>query len=109
VEADARQAAKLDPRLILSGEVPRLIDKWQLAPEIWNHVRRAGTSWGAFEIKLGGTEAIDAAASALRKFADRVDTSRTGPPAALGVIVASGYGYVREDGIQVIPIGCLGP
>lgn len=69
----------------------------------------AGGAWGAFEIKLGGTEAIDEAAVALRKFAARVDTSRTGPPAALGVIVGSGYGYVREDGVQVIPIGCLGP
>jgi hypothetical protein len=26
-----------------------------------------------------------------------------------GIIVATGYGYVREDGIQVIPIGALGP
>lgn len=69
----------------------------------------AGDSWGAFEIKLGGTEAIDEAAAALRKFADRVDTSRTGPPATLAVIVGSGYGYVREDGVQVIPLGCLGP
>src|SRR3954471_6303008 len=41
VEPGAREAAKLDPRLILPGEVPRLIDEWQLAPEIWNHVRRA--------------------------------------------------------------------
>jgi hypothetical protein len=28
---------------------------------------------------------------------------------ALGVIVAEGYGYTREDGIQVIPITALGP
>lgn len=41
VESDAREAAALDPRLILPGDVPRLIDEWQLAPEIWNHVRRA--------------------------------------------------------------------
>jgi predicted AAA+ superfamily ATPase len=41
VEIDAREAAKLDPQLILPGDVPRLIDEWQLVPEIWNHVRRA--------------------------------------------------------------------
>lgn len=69
----------------------------------------AGDAWGAFEIKLGGKEAIDEAAVALRKFADRVDTSRTGPPAVLGVIAGNGYGYMREDDVQVIPIGCLGP
>jgi predicted AAA+ superfamily ATPase len=36
-----RQAVALDPSLILPGDRPRLIDEWQLAPEIWNHVRRA--------------------------------------------------------------------
>lgn len=69
----------------------------------------AGTSWGAFEVKLGGDKPVDEAAANLLKFRDRVDTSRTGPPAVLGVIVANGYGYLRKDGVQVIPIGCLGP
>ena len=32
-----------------------------------------------------------------------------GEPLALGVITATGYGYMREDGIAVIPIGALGP
>lgn len=68
-----------------------------------------GDSWGAFEIKLGGGQAIDEAAAALRKFADRIDTTRTGPPGVLAVIVGNGYGYVRDDGVQVVPIGCLGP
>lgn len=64
--------------------------------------------WAAFEIKLGFGQVEEAAAS-LHKFAGRIDTSRCGPPAALGVIVGSGYGYRREDGIDVIPIGALGP
>jgi uncharacterized protein len=38
-----------------------------------------------------------------------VDTAKRGKPAALGVIVGTGYGYVREDGIHVIPIGSLAP
>lgn len=29
------------PRLVLDGATPRLLDEWQLAPRIWNHVRRA--------------------------------------------------------------------
>jgi len=41
VDANARQAAAIDPSLILEGEVPRLIDEWQLEPQVWNHVRRA--------------------------------------------------------------------
>ncbi len=64
--------------------------------------------WAAFEVKLG-TERIDAAAATLLRFADRVDTGRCGEPAALGVIVHSGYGYTRPDGVSVIPVGALGP
>ena len=64
--------------------------------------------WAAFEIKLGLSR-IDDAVHSLLKFADRVDTSRCGEPAALGVIVDRGFGYVRPDGVSVIPLGALGP
>jgi hypothetical protein len=37
------------------------------------------------------------------------DPAKTGAPARLGVIVASGSGYVREDGVAVIRIGTLAP
>jgi predicted AAA+ superfamily ATPase len=66
--------------------------------------------WAGFEIKLGSSaKIVDEAAANLLKFAKRVDVSKRGEPVALGVIVASGYGYVREDGVHVIPIGALGP
>lgn len=68
----------------------------------------AGERWAAFEVKLG-PGLVDEAADALRRFADRVDTSKRGEPAVLGVIAGSGYGYVRDDGIHVIPVGALGP
>lgn len=64
--------------------------------------------WAAFEIKLGAGR-IEEAAQTLLKFADRVDTDRTGEPTALGVITGSPYGYRRPDGVSVIPIGALGP
>lgn len=35
----AREAALLDPSLLLDGERPRVIDEWQLVPEVWNQVR----------------------------------------------------------------------
>lgn len=41
VDAAARQAIAVDPALVLVGKTPRLIDEWQAAPAIWNHIRRA--------------------------------------------------------------------
>lgn len=64
--------------------------------------------WAAFEVKLGFHQ-VDEAAASLHKFVKRIDTSRCGPPAALGVIIGSGYGFRREDGVHVVPIGALGP
>ena len=52
---------------------------------------------------------MDQGAASLRKFAKLVDTERCGEPAALAVITGTGYGYLREDGIGVIPIGALAP
>ena len=31
---------EIDPKIVLSGEVPRLLDEWQMYPQIWNYVRR---------------------------------------------------------------------
>jgi hypothetical protein len=45
----------------------------------------------------------------LRKLERQIDTSRSGAPAVLAVLTAGGYGYAREDGVKVIPIGALGP
>ncbi len=64
--------------------------------------------WCAFEVKLGAGQTDDAARTLLR-FRDRVDAARTGAPRLLGVLVGSGYGYLRDDGVAVIPIGALGP
>lgn len=64
---------------------------------------RDGT-WAAFEAKLGeGT--IDGAAESLQRLARRVPR----PPAALVVVTAGAYAYTREDGVAVVPLGCLGP
>ena len=34
-----QQMASLNPSLLLEGDTPRLIDEWQLAPNLWNAVR----------------------------------------------------------------------
>ncbi|NLJ70594.1 MAG: ATP-binding protein [Clostridiaceae bacterium] len=31
--------AEINPQILLEGEVPRLIDEWQIAPNLWNAVR----------------------------------------------------------------------
>ena len=41
VDLGARDALAVDPRLVLAGAAPRLIDEWQVAPILWNMVRRA--------------------------------------------------------------------
>ncbi len=39
--ANAALAAGMDPASILDGATPRLLDEWQLAPAVWNAMRRA--------------------------------------------------------------------
>lgn len=34
-----KSLAKLDPKLVLRGDTPRLIDEWQEVPELWDAVR----------------------------------------------------------------------
>ena len=65
--------------------------------------------WVAAEVKLGGPEAIEKGARALRRLRAKVDRARTGDPARLIVITAGGYGYERPDSICVVPITSLGP
>jgi predicted AAA+ superfamily ATPase len=62
--------------------------------------------WAAFEVKLGHRD-LDLAAQHLLRIKNRVDTTAAGEPLALAVITATGYGYVRDDGVAVIPIGAL--
>jgi hypothetical protein len=71
-------------------------------------VRCADGRWAAFEVKLGAGQVDDGAAS-LNRFARQIDTERCGSAGTLGVITGGGYGYVRGDGVAVIPIGALRP
>jgi predicted AAA+ superfamily ATPase len=56
VDGDARQAAQINPGLLLEGARPRLIDEWQLYPRVWDHVRRdADASGEAGQFLLTGS------------------------------------------------------
>lgn len=86
------------------------VESWRAASghEVDAVVSIGPNKWGAFEVKLS-PDAVDEAAAALLHFKANVDTSRHGEPACLGVITSTGAGGLREDGVHVIPIGCLGP
>lgn len=40
IDAAARSTLEIAPQALLAGPTPMLIDEWQLAPEVWNLVRR---------------------------------------------------------------------
>jgi len=40
-DPEAERRAAIDPRLLLDGPTPRLLDEWQRAPRVWDAVRRA--------------------------------------------------------------------
>lgn len=64
--------------------------------------------YGLIEIKLGGESLIEEGAANLRSLAKKIDTDKMYAPSFLMVIVGTGrYAYRREDGILVVPIGCL--
>lgn len=61
-DATARSAAEVDPRRLLRGPRPRLLDEWQLVPSIWNQVRAAADeagSAGSFILTGSATPADD--------------------------------------------------
>lgn len=64
--------------------------------------------WGLVEIKLNQSQA-DAASDSLRRVANKVDQTIMGVPSFLLVVTADGYAYRRNDGVYVVPIGCLKP
>ncbi len=40
-DPDIQDAMSIAPRSVLDGDAPRLLDEWQVAPDLWNLVRRA--------------------------------------------------------------------
>lgn len=71
-------------------------------------VQLADGRWGAFEIKLGARR-VEEGAAVLHRLLEVIDTQKCGAPAIRAVITGTGFAYVRDDGIGVLPIGALGP
>lgn len=90
----------------LNGNVYHYRDKNGLECDAVVHLRDG--RYGLIEIKLGGQDAINQGATTLLSLADKIDTSKMKHPSFLMVLTATGdYAYSREDGVVVVPIGCL--
>lgn len=91
----------------LNGKVYHYRDKSGLECDAVVHLRNG--QYGLIEIKLGGTSLIEDGVKTLNQLASQIDTSRMKAPAFKMILTAVGeYAYRRpEDGIYVVPIGCL--
>lgn len=62
--------------------------------------------WGAIEVKLGAGMVEEAVAN-LNRLTDKVEPNAVGKPSFMAVVTGTEYAYRRDDGVYVIPIGCL--
>lgn len=73
-------------------------------------IEDASGSWIPVEVKLGGEDHIEQAATNLKRLRNKIDLHRVGEPSAMLVITATPtYSYTRPDGVAVVSISSLGP
>lgn len=73
-------------------------------------IHRRDGSYGLIEIKLGGPNNIEQAATNLQTLANTIDTEKMAAPSFMMVLTAIGpYAYRRKDGVYVVPLACLKP
>ena len=90
----------------INGSVYHYRDASDLECDAVVHLRNG--SYGLIEIKLGGDKLIESGAENLIKMKNKIDTDKMKNPSFLMVLTATGkYAYQREDGVYVVPIGCL--
>jgi len=61
-DPDTAELARISPRFVIEGAQPRLLDEWQLAPQLWNLVRRevdAASTKGLFLLTGSAVPADD--------------------------------------------------
>ena len=90
----------------VGGTVYHYRDRNRLECDAVIHLRNG--KYGLIEIKLGGEKLIESGAASLKKLSSIIDTEKMKAPAFMMVLTAVGkYAYQREDGVYVVPIGCL--
>ena len=65
--------------------------------------------WLACEVKLGGEEAVNAAAKNLPALRNKVADEQRSRLAGLLIVTAGKVALTRPDGVHVVPLGCLMP
>lgn len=92
----------------LVGEVFHYRDSSGLECDAVLHLRDG--RYALTEIKLGGADNIEKAASSLKELSNKIDSDKMKLPSFLMVLTGIGqYAYQRKDGVWVVPIGCLKP
>lgn len=93
----------------LDGKVYHYRDKNNLECDAVVHLRNG--SYGLVEVKIGGSELIREGAESLKALSSKIDSTKMKTPSFLMVLTGIGdFAYKRpEDGVLVVPIGCLRP
>ena len=90
----------------LNGGVYHYRDKDGQECDAVIHLRNG--KYGLIKIKLGGDRLIEEGAKSLRSMVAKIDTDKMNTPSFCMVLTGTGdYAYRRQDGIYVVPIGCL--
>lgn len=74
-------------------------------------LHRRNGRYGLIEIKLGGQELVEKGAATLKRLSNQINVDKMPAPSFMMVLTAIGdYCYRRpQDGVVVVPIGCLRP
>ena len=90
----------------LDGTVSHFRNKAGLECDAVLHLRNG--SYGLIEVKLGGDKLISEGVDNLNRLSSLIDTDRMKAPSFRMILTAtSPYAYRRDDGIYIVPIGCL--
>lgn len=86
------------------GKISYYHDRYGLEADCILHLRNG--DYALIEFKLGNKE-IDKGAKNLLELNDLIKTKNIREPKFLAIITGGEFAYTREDGVKVLPIGCL--
>lgn len=90
----------------IDGQVYHYRDKNGLECDAVVHLRNG--SYGLIEIKLGGDKLIEEGCHTLLTLSQKIDNTKMKSPSFMMMLTATGrFAYRREDGVFIVPIGCL--
>jgi len=118
IDQVARQVLAVEPGLLLEGARPRLLDEWQVAPELWNQVRRAvdaSDQPGQFLLTGSAVPADDASRhTGAGRFGflrmrpmSLVETGASSGAISLGALFARQVSAVADPGLSVQDLSAL--